>query len=105
MFGHVIERHASGDDAADQQDVAPARVEFAGEDDLRLAAVTVAADFHKAATERHVERANQISQENKSVVEHADDRKVAHGHMAANVGGELTNAVLDFLLGANDLKI
>ena len=60
MLGHIIERHAGSDDAANQQNVAPARVEFAGEDHFRLPAVAVTRDFHKAATEFYVERANQI---------------------------------------------
>jgi hypothetical protein len=95
--GDVIERHACCYNPVDQQYVASAGIELACEDDLALTAVPVVGYLHKAATDRNIESANQVGQEDECVVEYPNDREITSRSAGADFIGKCYYAVLYFL--------
>jgi hypothetical protein len=74
----VIKRYAGSHYSAHKQYVAASRIEFACEHDFALASVTMTSDLHEAATDRTFQRANQVREKHKSVIEYSNDCEIAN---------------------------
>jgi hypothetical protein len=91
VFTDVVQSHSGRDNGPNQQDVTSPRIEFAGKNDLAL---SVPGHIHKATVELDVERAYQIGQKYKSIVQYPNDGKLTRGRSSANVLGKLDYPIL-----------
>jgi hypothetical protein len=101
----VIKRNSRCHDSTHKQYIAAARIEFAGKQKLCLASVTLRGYFLDAATDRTFQRANQVREKHKSVIEYSNDCEIANRLDGANFIRELIYACAYFFLRLYDSEI
>jgi hypothetical protein len=96
-FRNVVKRNAGSNNRADQQNVASTRIKLAGECDFALTPMSMAGNFHEAATDRGVECADKVGEKHKRIVEYSYYGQLAGRRGRTNLLGEVTYSILDFL--------